>query len=266
MQLSREYTQDKLEKKIESIKGDLLEKLIEDKLILQEAKKNDSNIEIRPGLSVSIKADESKVKARVAEIKKHYSSDGEFQEALLKQGLVQADIEQKIREQLLMSNIIEYRVRNKITVKPEEVTNFYDKNLKEFITPEERGLDCFVLTDKSLASAFAFDLSSGKKLEDLAARYPFTVNRIKAKKGGELKKEIEDVISKLGIDEISQPVALENKYYVFKLINIIPSRQLILPEVQDKIYSFLYENQLREKLSEWLAELKARSYIKITQD
>lgn len=266
IQLSREYSPQETEKKIASLKTDLLDKLIEDKLILQEAKKNDYKIEIKPGVGISIKPDESRVKARIAEIRKHYDSDAAFQEELSRQGIVQADLEQKIREQILMYNIIEYRVRNKVAVKPDEVTEFYDKNMRQFVSAQEREVDCYVLENKDLALSFALELGSGKAQEDLATRFPFNVNRMNVKQGGELKMAIEEAVFKLNINEVSQPQEAEGKYYVFKLLNIIPPKQLTLSEVQDRIHSFLYDFKMKEKLTQWLQDLRGKSYIKIAND
>lgn len=254
MQLSKEYEGKELEKRIQSMKLDLLDRLIEDRLILQEAKKN------------NIKCDENRVKARINEIKRHYTSEVEFQNDLAKQGLVQADIESKIREQLLMYNIVEQKVRDKIVVRPDEVTDFYNKNIKEFHTGEERELEVIVLENEDLARTLVYNLKSGQKLEDLATRYPITVNQLKARHGEELRKDIEDAVFKLTIGEISDPIKVDDKYYIFKLDNIIPSRQLTLSEVQDKIHNFLLEKKMQEELKEWLDELKKQSYIKVIQD
>lgn len=254
MQLSKEYEGKELEKRIQSMKLDLLDRLIEDRLILQEAKKN------------NIKCDEDRVKARINEIKRHYTSEVEFQNDLAKQGLVQADIESKIREQLLMYNIVEQKVRDKIVVRPDEVTDFYNKNIKEFHTGEERELEVIVLENEDLARTLVYNLKSGQKLEDLATRYPITVNQLKARHGEELRKDIEDAVFKLTIGEISAPIKVDDKYYIFKLDNIIPSRQLTLSEVQDKIHNFLLEKKMQEELKEWLDELKKQSYIKVIQD
>ncbi len=263
MQLSKEYKQDELEEKIQSLKTDLLNRLIEDRLILQEAKKNDSKIEIRPGVSISIKPDENRVKAKINEIRKRYPSDLEFQDELARQGLVQADIEKRVREQFLMYNIVEFKIKDKIMINPDEVTKFYDKNIKKFISPEVRELEAITLENEELAKTFSYDLKTGQKLADLAARYPISVNRIKVTKEGELMKNVEGVVFNLGVTEISDPINIEGKYYIFKLEGIIPSRQLTLLEAQDKIYAFLFEEKLQQNLSKWLDELKAQSYIKI---
>jgi len=254
MQLSKEYKGNALEIKIESIKNDLLDKLIEDRLILQEAKNN------------KILVDESRVKARINEIKKHYPTDSEFQSDLAKQGMVQADLEKKIREQFLMRNIIDLKIKSKIIVRPDEVTNFYNENKKEFVTFEEKELDAITLENLDQANSFSYNLMRGEKLENLAMRYPVTINKINFSESTELKKEIESEVAKLKAGEVSSPVKIEDKYCVFRLNAIIPPKELTLIESQEKIYEFLFNSKMLEGLAKWLDELKKNSYIEILQN
>ena len=254
IQLSKEYSGEELEKKINSMKVDLLDRLIEDKLILQQAKKDD------------IRIDDNRVKARINEIRSHYASNSEFENDLMKQGLSLGDIENKIREQMLMYIVIDSKIRSKLTVRPEEVTNLYQNNLKDFVSGEERELQIVALENEDLANSFSYNYKRGDKLEDLAARYPLTVDKLKATENGELRKDIEDAVFALNYTEVSKPIKIDNKYYVFKLENIIPSRQFSLTEVQDKIYNHLSETKMQEELTKWLDELKKQSYIKISQD
>lgn len=254
MQLSREYKGEALEIKIESIKKDLLDKLIEDHLILQEAKNN------------KIAVDESRVKARINEIKKRYPTDPEFQSDLANQGMVQADLEKKIREQFLMHNIIDLKIRSKIIVRPDEVTHFYNENKKEFVTFEEKELDAITLENLDQADSFSYNLKRGEKLEDLAMRYPVTINKINFSESTGLRKEIENEVGKLRVGEVSNPVKIEDKYCVFRLNAIIPPKELSLLESQEKIHEFLFNSKMQEELTKWLDELKKNSYIKISQN
>ncbi len=252
MQYSRELKGKDLEEKVQGARQDLLQRLIEDRLLLQQAK-NDK-ISIEP----------ARVKARIIELKKRYATDSEFQDDLSKQGLVQADLENKIREQMLMYEIIQQKVRSKIMVRPDEITSFYDQNKRQFLAPEERQLTIIVLQDESLAKNVSYYLRLGEKLEDLATKYSFTTNTLSAWQGQDLRKEIEETVFKLGLGEISDPVKVDQQYYVFKLDNIIGSHQLSLAQAQDKIQSYLFEKKLQEALAKWLDELKTQSYIKIT--
>jgi len=252
MQLSREYKGKKLEEKLQSLRMNLLDRLIEDRLILQEAKKSDIRIE------------EAMIKGRINDIKKRYSSDSDFQNDLAKQGLVQADLENKIREQLFMYNIVEFKVKSKIQIKPDEITQFYRNNKNDFMSPEERQITVVSLENSDQAQSFSYGLKTGQEITDLAARYPVTIDTIMVGEGGTLRQEIEQVVMKLSLREISNPVEIEGKYYIFILENIIPPRQLILQEVQTKIHDFLSEQKMQQELDKWLDELKKQSYIKIS--
>jgi parvulin-like peptidyl-prolyl isomerase len=254
LQLSEQYKGKELEEKVAGAKTDLLNRLIEDRLILQEAKKN------------NIVIDEARVKSRINEAKKDYPTEMQFQEELMKQGLTQADIERKIEEQFMMFNIVEKEVRSKIFIKPEEITDFYLKNKQAFNSREGRELEAISLENMDLARTVAYSLKSGAKLSDLASRYPLTVNRLNVNQGDELRKEIEDVVAKLGLNEVSEPVEISGKFYIFKLINITPSKELTLGQAQERIRNILLEKKMQESLIRWLDELKKNSYIKIIKD
>ncbi len=252
MQYSREFKGKVLEEKVQAMKQDLLQRLIEDRLILQQAK-NDKVI-IEP----------SRIKAKINEIKKRYALESEFENDLSKQGLVQADLENKIREQMLMYAVVEQKVRAKVIIRPDEITNFYNQNKQQFLKSEERQLTVIVLEDESLDKAVSYQMRQGEKLADLAVKYPFTVDKLSAWKGEDLRKEIDEAVFSLGLGEVSAPVKIDEKYYVFKLENIIASRQLDLAQAQDKIQAYLFEKKLQEGLTKWLDELKKLAYIKIT--
>jgi parvulin-like peptidyl-prolyl isomerase len=252
MQYSRELKGKDLEEKVQGARQDLLQRLIEDRLILQQAK-NDK-ISIEP----------ARVKARIIELKKRYATDTEFQEDLSKQGLVEADLENKVREQMLMYEVIQQKVRSKIMVRPDEITSFYDQNKREFLAPEERQLTIIVLQDEGMAKNVSYYWRLGQKLEDLATRYTFSTNTLSAWQGQDLRKEIEETVFKLGLGEVSEPVKVDRQYYVFKLDNIIGSHQLSLAQSQDKIQTYLFEKKLQEAMAKWLDEIKKQSYIKIS--
>jgi parvulin-like peptidyl-prolyl isomerase len=251
MQYSRELSGKALEEKINSAKQDLLQRLIEDRIILQQAK--NEKITIEP----------ARIKAKINEIKKRYALESDFERDLAKQGLVQADLENKIREQMLTYSVVEQKVRSKVVIRPEEVTDFYNQNKRKFLKPEERLLTVIVLQDESTAKSLSYYLRLGEKLEDLATRYAFTVDSLSVSQGQDLRNEIEGTVFKLGISEVSDPVKIDGQYYIFRLNDILGSRQLDLAQSQDKIQVYLFDKKLQEGLKKWLDELKKQSYIKI---
>ncbi|MFA5200380.1 MAG: peptidyl-prolyl cis-trans isomerase [Candidatus Omnitrophota bacterium] len=254
MQYSKELEGKVLEEKLKGMRSDLLNRLIEERIILQKAKEEKIDI------------NQERVKERIDEIKKHYPSEADFEQDLAKQGLVQADLENKIREQIMTYYLIEQKVRSKITVRPEEITSFYQEDKRRFIKAEERLLTVIILDDENMAKTISYQLRLGVKLEELAAKYPFSTDILSASKGQELRQEIEDTVFKLGIGEVSEPVEIDQQFYVFKLDDIIGSQQMSLSQAKDKIREFLVEKKTQKALAEWLDELKKQSYIKIFEN
>ena len=250
IQLSGEYSGEKLEEKIRSMKSDLLEKLIEDRLILQDAQKN------------NIKIDDSRVKAKIAEVKKRYRTDAEFQRALMEQGLVEADLQTRIKEQLLMYNIVDAKIRKRIVVKPSEITDYYSQNQWRFNLPEERDFQSLILEDEAKANSIYEQLKSGKDIVEVGKENSVTVNTFLAKQG-ELKKEIEDILFNLVSGGLTPPLKIKDKFYIFKLNNVSLPRQQTLLEVQDAISESLMEAKMQEEMAKWLDEIKKAAYIKI---
>ncbi|MDD5465059.1 MAG: peptidyl-prolyl cis-trans isomerase [Candidatus Omnitrophica bacterium] len=251
LQYSREVKGKALAEKVEAMRQDLLQRLIEDRIILAQAKIDKINI------------DSNRVKEKINEIKKRYRSDSEMERDLAKQGLVQADLENKIREQMLTYSIIEQKVRSKVVVWPEEITSFYNQNKQQFLKPEERILTIIILPSEDLAKTVSYQLRIGSKLEELAAKYQFTTDKLIAWQGQQLRSEIEETVFKLGIGEVSNPVKIDEQYYIFKLDDIAGSRQLSLDEAQANIQAYLFDKKLQDALAKWLNELKKQSYIKI---
>jgi foldase protein PrsA len=254
VQYSRQLSGRELEEKVNSAKHDLLQRLIEDRLMLQQAKID------------KVSAEPSRVKGKMDEIKKRYPTESDFERDLATQGLVQADLENKIRDQILTFGVIEKKVRSKVMVRPDEVTDFYNQNKEMFVKPQQRMLTVIALQDEDSAKSLCQLLRKGDKLGDLSGKYAFTVSSLSVSEGQDLRSEISDKVFSLGRGEISDPVSIDGQYYIFRLDDIIESRPMSLAESQEKIQAYLFDKKLQERMSKWLDELKTQSYIKIFEN
>ncbi|MFH1354534.1 MAG: SurA N-terminal domain-containing protein [Candidatus Omnitrophota bacterium] len=250
MQLSRELEGGALEDRVQSMTEDLLKKLIEDRLVLQEAKKNE------------ITVDESRIRARISDIRRRYPADNDFQADLLIRGLTQADLETKIREQFLMRSIIDQEVRRNVVINPKEITAFYNQNIDRFNAEELRRVDVLMIDSGELANKIAPDLNGTRTLEEIAIEHSLSVDSLEVIER-ELSEEVSKEVFRLEVGQRSGLVHLEGKYYIFRLNQIIPSRKLNLSEVQDQIKLYLFEKKMQESMLQWLDGLKEKSYIKI---
>jgi len=178
---------------------------------------------------------------------------------------VQADVESRIREQLLTYNIIDSAVRSRISINPNEVTEFYNQHSPDFRIPQQWQLESLAVEDEAKAKELADSAANGQPLNVLADTNALSLNKINVIRG-QLRQDVEEMIFKLKIGEAAGPVKIEEKYYIFRLVNIIPPRMQTLQEVRGKIYTFLFNQRMQDRLIEWIDGLRARSYIKIFQD
>jgi len=264
VQLSQNLKEQEVENKINDLKTNMVDKLIEDRLMIQEARKaiEEAKSKKDPYTVARLEPEENVVKSRIAEIKKRYSSNMGFDNDLAMHGLVQADLEKRIREQMLMVRFIDYKIKSQIRIRPEEVTAFYRGDPKQFLTPATREFEIITLDNQDQAKSFAYSLRKGEKLEALASRYTIKVDVMQAT-AAELREEIEKVVFNLDLGGISDPVNIGGTYYVFHLLSINPPKEQSLQQAQPQIYTYLFNKKMQEEMQKWLDEIKKKSYIKI---
>lgn len=249
-QLSQQYQGKKLEEKLEDEKKQLVSRMIEDKIILQEARRN------------NLQARTDKVKNRIKQLREGFESETDFENSLKQKGLTLKDLESKLSDQIIMREIIEREVRGKIAVAPSEVTKFYEQHQDDFLQPERRAVESLYLEDENILGKLEEELKNGDSFQSLAAQFraAYAQDMVSLP---QLRPEIQEGLFSLKINEISAPLKVEKGWYIFKLLEIHEPRLQDLNEVHDWIYNHIFEQKLTAKMLEWLEELKSKSYIVI---
>jgi len=234
-----------------------LEQLIDDKLVLDEA--NKQGLEIRP----------KAIEERLEKIKQKYKNEQEFLDALSEQGLTVTDLKNKILDQYKIKYIVEFEVRGKIYVNPQEVTDYYQIHFDEFREPEKVDLDCvFVFYGKEPEEArqkalqALKDLQEGKAFEHVVKEYS-EGSAMGMVHRGQLLPSVEDVVFGLKEGETSSLVETQDGIYIFKVKEKIPARVTTLEEAKAGIYNTIFEKKFQEKLRFWLEGLRKKAYVEI---
>ncbi|MFH1578276.1 MAG: peptidyl-prolyl cis-trans isomerase [Candidatus Omnitrophota bacterium] len=267
IQLSSRLSVDEVEQRINQMLPDLINRLIEDRLILQEAHKQ------------GIIVDQNRIKARIEQIKEKYPSESHFNDELVSQGLSLSEIAAKIQEQFLMFKIINAQIRSKIQVKPQEVTDYYYDHPKSFVRPEERKVRLLTIKDASLTQELkelipqlrsnlmpAEDKKPSDAQNDLdaiAEAYSLEITDFGWVTKKQLKDDISDMVFALEAGKISAPFYTDNKDYIFEVSEVKLSYDAPLDEVQEEISEFLFEEKMQEASVKWLQGLRSEAYIEI---
>ena len=251
LQLSQQYKGRELDERMKEEKEQLISKMVEDKIILQEAK--------RKGYQARLE----RVKERIAQMKSAFASETDFENSLKQKGLTVKDMEDKVADQMIMREVVEREVRDKIVVSPDEVTKFYEKNKSElFNLTETRTIETLYIENEAMLANLSEAVKNGMDFQEAAKLYKSAYARDTISKE-QIRPELQEGFSGLKALEISDPIKAGNGYYIFKIIEILPPKTQSLAEVHNRIYSYLSEEKFAVAMLEWIEGLKEKAYIQI---
>lgn len=252
-------------KQYQQAKKTLLESMITNLLILQEAKK--------AAMDVS-----EQIQMTIENIKKenNLDSDEQLRIAMEQQGVNFEDFKKQMEETFLRENVIYSEVRSHIVIDDSETVGYYNDHREEFTElPEYRIRVIYLSSDQNdeeeiQAKKTEIDekLAAGEDLSSLAGEYSEGPEKesqgdLGSFKKGELDKNLEDIVENLEPGGISPWAKVENGWYLIRLEEQTGSRLKAFDEVRKEIENKLYEKQSEKLLSEYMEKLKKRSYIKI---
>ncbi len=254
--------ENKSPEEIRRIMGDYeqksLDKLIDDKLILAAA--NDKGIEVRDDI----------VDKRLQEIKDRYPGENDFLKALNAQGMTVSDLRRKLTDQLKVKYEVDMEVKDKIFINPQDTTDYYNKHAGEFSRKPMVNLQSiFVSFDKytkqearTRADEARSRMLAGEDFDKVFQKYSDGSSLGEVQKG-QMVDAVENVVFNLKLNEVSDPVEVENGIYVFKAVGASPGKQQTLAEVKDQIYDKLLDDQFQAKFKEWVDKLREKAYVEI---
>ncbi len=250
---------------MEEVKKNILNQIIEDKLILSRAR------------ALDIKVADSEINEKLDYIKKGFPSEDEFYKTLETQDVTVGTLKDRYRDQLLMKKIVDMEVKSRVSVLPSEINDYYEKHKEEFKRDEKYKVKNILIkaTDEvslELAKVEIDDiynkLKEGQDFDELAKQKSQGPN---AENGGDLGyiergrmlEGLDDAIFKLKPGEFSGPIKSEIGYHVFKVEDIQYGRHLALDEVKKDIELLLFKEKFVVEIGKWINGLKSKAYISI---
>lgn len=242
-----------------------LEKLIDMKLQIQEAR--------RTGLNVGTE----ETKEAIDNIKKKYSlTDDSLKEYLKKDGITFEEYKKRLAEQILISQFINQQIKNKIVVSEREIKQYIEENKQSMIDREAFKLRQIFLRkpqDETGKKAFEDKLSTimrklkaGEDFSVLAKEYSEDYS---GKLGGDLgyikrsliAKEFIDVLSRMNTGDFSNPFQTEKGFHIIKLDEKISAQND--NELKDNVRKQLEEERFADKYKSMIKGLREKAYIEI---
>lgn len=278
-QLESEATPEELAARAEDLKEAILQRMIEEKLMLQEAR-NPKPVEVskgKIGTPPAITATDDEISEMLAKAQVHFKDPEAFAEALEEQGMTLEGLKSRYRDQVVIQKLIERQVRSRVAISPAEITAVYEANADAFKVPPAIQVATILIRPKdSLDTARAYAtaqdlhrrLTQGEDFYELANRYSDGPNAKMGGRVGFLEKgkslpEIDEALFKLKTGEISPVIKTQAGFHLFRVDSIRPERKLELQEIQDRIRGRLFQEKMTAQYKEWIEKLKADAYISI---
>ncbi|MBI4846549.1 MAG: peptidylprolyl isomerase [Candidatus Omnitrophica bacterium] len=266
MQYKNNYTGDELKTKLETARADILNQLIEDKLILQEAIKKELTVE------------DQEIDKMIDDLKNNFKTVQEFEEILENQKMSLPELRKRYKEQLLIKKFISREVLNKIIIPPSDILEYYGNNKEKFRIPAQIRLRSIFLNINNneeevlnKANDIYTQLKENVPFVELVEKYSEAPNVVDAgdmgyMNQGSLRKEIEEVVFELSIGEFSKPLKTSTGYYIFKVEDKKESLIPGIESMQAKIKNILYDEKIKVNFKKWIDKLKETAFIEVKTD
>ena len=261
----RYVEQELSDKKMKEAREDALNRLIEEKLILQEAKKRD------------IKIEEADIEERIQEVRERFSSEDEFSKAIEESGITLAKLKEKYKEQLMMRDLVSGIINSRVNITPTQIAAYYHGHIKSFSTPKMYRFKVLLLKPTEERTPQQTEELSLQVLEKVKAGEDFDLLVKQYSKGpyidkggdmgymaeGSIIKEIEDELARMQPGEMSGIIKTQTGFNIVKFIDKKEAGTKSLSEVNDIIKKRLFQREAELTLREFVNKLKEDAYIKI---
>lgn len=233
----------------------LLDQLIDQRLIMQEARRQ------------NLVATDAQVNAQIAEIKKNFPTEAEFEAALSQRGLTMAALRQRLQTTVTVQNIVA-----KLPVAAPSnaaIEKYFTEHRKEFDQPDQVRVRHILVDSEPKARLVLVRLERGERFEDLAKQMSTDpgskdaggdlgfVNR------GSLVPEFEKVAFSLKPGQRSGIVKTQYGFHIIQVLEIKAGKTATLtPQVRAQIRDKLTGAEREKAFGDWLKKLKAKATIK----
>jgi peptidyl-prolyl cis-trans isomerase SurA len=264
-------TDDRFEKRgrVQTLYRQVLEKLIEEKLLDQEAKK------------FGVKVSSKEIEATIDEVKRRSAATHvDLEKALAAEGLTLEAYKKQIEKVLQRKKLISWAVKVETKAGEKELREFYEKNKDRYrtnetyrpahilfvipkgATPEEIGeirKKCQKVLEK---------IKAGEDFGEMALLYSedaSSKNRgdLGNFRKGELVPAFEREALRLKVGEVGDFIRTEFGLHIIKLLDRKGTDPLPFEEVKEKVQADYYDSEVEKALKRYISTLKEKSVIEI---
>lgn len=275
-EITQQAAVDERENKLQEARLAITEKIIERKLMLQEADR----------LKITVGAEETEA-ALQRILTENHADIQQLRDQLAKTGMSEEKYRSTLRDQVIISKLVNREVRSKIVITDEKILQHHAKQFQ----PDEKAERFYLLQIGCLFENDALPVPSSSTRENTLKR----IERVRilalsdpdfkkiarqysdmpsAKDGGdlgfftldEMAPGMREAVSKIKPGELTDIIETENGYQFFKLLpgkDSEPADKTLPDAVRTEIQNTLFQQELKSRYQQWIQNLRAQAYVKI---
>ncbi len=238
-----------------TLKVNLLNQLIEKKLLTSEAQKM--------GITVS----DAEINEQIKKIVGDYPDSNAFASRMKEEKIDPEAWKKEIQYQIMLNKLVSAVAGNDISVTPEEIEKYYKDNQDQYNAPTRvKALQIMVET-KDQAQTILDKIKGGADFSELAKTYSISPD---SEKGGDLGYFSQDemppafsVVFSMKPGEMSGVIESEYGFHIFKVIDRREAKVLTLEEARPEIEEKLKRAKKEEKYAAWFEGMRKNKKIEI---
>jgi parvulin-like peptidyl-prolyl isomerase len=257
------------DKVIAEARESILNRLIVDRLIDQEAKKYGTSIK-----------DEDIMSTIRGMLTNQKISMEEFTARLAKGGFTFEQYKEKTKEQMLKQRILKFEVNYKVSVSDEEIGEYYRKHrdeyegkdavrIKQILLPFPKDADQrqkeklrteAELIHKSLMAGDSFDQTVAKYAQKQGVQAMGDMGFLEK---GAMVSEVDQIAFRMKVNEISPVIESPVGYHIIQVIDKRGEGLKSIESVRNEIKIKIEDEKMEKKFDEWVEGLRKKSLIEI---
>jgi peptidyl-prolyl cis-trans isomerase SurA len=265
-ELASQYAGDKLAEETKKAEKAALDRMIEEKLLLQRA------------TELGFKTDvDLQVSSYLEQLRKQYNFKdmAELEKAIAQQGMTLQEFREQTKQQLIINGLVTEMVSSRISVLSQEIEKYYKDHISDYTTPEEVSLSEIVIPGDGSdgeAEAKAVEiynrLRQGESFATLASQFSKGPT---AAKGGNigsyltstLSPEVARAVADVKEGNISLVQRGKGSFVIYRVDARKVAAARPLDEVRDGIRKILWDQKFNPEFDRFVSLLKENAYIQI---
>ena len=260
-QLSKKLQGDDLQKEYAAESSQLLDFMINQKLLDQKAREMDLNVD-----------DEIKAAVQKLREENNIPDDNALDGALRNEGSSLAQLREDFRRRIIQQKILWNYVQGKVNITEDEIKNYYEQHKAEIMTPPSFKVKRYTITadavEKPILNTEARSLLNAlnQKIAITPENFPHMKQDDSAEmSAADLDPKIEKILQDTKVGAYTDLIEFPSGYAIFLVEDRKDAKPIAIEDARGQIYNMLVQERADKYQKSFMDDLRKQSYVVVNK-